>query len=113
MSKDVDMKYYILELKEYDMIDKEYEEISETKHIMTETILKEIKENERLNWWFDSNEITKEIAEKYNIPVDNPIEIFNKSFEEFWDFYKNEIGTYPVNYSIFIMNRRNFYITLY
>ncbi len=42
--------YYILELKEYDMIDKEYEEISETKHYTTETILKEIKENERLNW---------------------------------------------------------------
>ena len=103
MNKDSTMKdsYYILELKEYDMIDKEYEEISETKHTSTETILKEIKENERLNWWFDSNEITEEIAEKYNISVDNPIEIFNKTFEEFWDFYVNEIGTYPVNYSIF------------
>ena len=102
MNEDFDMKdsYYILELKEYDMIDKEYEEISETKHTSTETILKEIKENERLNWWFDSNEITEEIAEKYNISVDNPIEIFNKTFEEFWDFYVNEIGTYPVNYSI-------------
>jgi len=94
--------HYILELKEYDMIDEdENGKKYITKHYTEESLLKEIKDNGRLDWWFESNEIDEDTAKKYNIIVDRPYEIFNKSFNDFWNFYINEIGTYPVHYEFF------------
>ena len=79
--------HYILELKEYDMMDEdENGKKYITKHYTEESLLKEIKDNGRLNWWFESNEIDEDIAKKYNIIVDKPYEIFNKSFKDFWNF---------------------------
>ena len=99
--------HYILELKEYDMVPGQMENKCITKHYTKESILTEIKDNGRLDWWFESNEIDEDTAKKYNIMIDQPYEIFNKSFDEFWNFYINVIGTYPVQYDVIYIEESN------
>ena len=90
---------FILYRREYNMYDKrENGRCYTTFHKTKNDMLKEIEESERLEWWFNNEEIDEDIAIKYKIPIDDPIEILYKTFDEFWDFYTNIIGTRPVYY---------------
>lgn len=98
---------YRLIRREYNMADPlEEGRAYETIHSSKQELINEIKDNCRLDWWFelytknDPDELEKEQEKEFGISWENPYEIFDKPFPLFWKFYEIVIGKNTVHYEI-------------
>lgn len=98
---------YRLIRREYNMADPlEEGRAYETIHSSKQELINEIKDNCRLDWWFelytknDPDELEKEQEKEFGISWENPYEIFDKPFPLFWKFYETVIGKNTVHYEI-------------